>query len=225
MIKLSNRLLSLTKFIEKADNLIDIGCDHALLGIYLQKNKLVNKVISSDIVESAIKGANDNAKKYKESIDIRLGDGLEVISDKDNINTILISGMGYFKIKQILKKCKLKNINKIIIQTNSKDYDIRKYITSLDYYIKEESIIKEKHIYYTNIMFIKGFKKYSIKELLFGPYLLNNKDKVFYEYIDNKIKQTKILLNIIPKSYIILRLKKRIYIKMLKSVLISDNHN
>jgi len=218
MIKLPNRLLSLTKFISKDDNLIDIGCDHALLGIYLQKNNLVNKVISSDIIETAIKGAKENSKKYKESIDIRLGDGLDVITEEDNIDTVLISGIGYFKIRQILKKSKLNNINKIIIQTNLKDYDIRKYITSLNYYIKEEQLIREKNIYYTNILFVKGKKRYSKKELLFGPCLLNNKDKIFYEYIDNQIKQTKILINMIPKAYITLRIKKKIYLKMLKKL-------
>lgn len=219
MIKLSNRLLKLTEYITKEDSLIDVGCDHALLGIYLQKNKLVKKVISSDILETAIKGAKENAIKYKENIDIRLGDGLEALTDKDNIDTILISGMGYFKIRQILNKANLNNIFKIIIQTNLKDYEIRKYITSLNYIIKEESIIKEKNIFYTNIVFIKGKKKYTKKELIFGPYLIKNKDKQFYEYIENAIKQNKIILNLIPKTYIILRLKKMRYIKMLEKLI------
>ncbi len=219
MIKLSNRLLKLTEYITKEDSLIDVGCDHALLGIYLQKNKLVKKVISSDILETAIKGAKENAIKYKENIDIRLGDGLEALTDKDNIDTILISGMGYFKIRQILNKANLNNIFKIIIQTNLKDYEIRKYITSLNYIIKEESIIKEKNIFYTNIVFIKGKKKYTKKELIFGPYLIKNKDKQFYEYIENAIKQNKIILNLIPKTYIILRLKKIRYIKMLEKLI------
>lgn len=219
MIKLSNRLLKLTEYITKEDSLIDVGCDHALLGIYLQKNKLVKKVISSDILETAIKGAKENAIKYKENIDIRLGDGLEALTDKDNIDTILISGMGYFKIRQILNKANLNNIFKIIIQINLKDYEIRKYITSLNYIIKEESIIKEKNIFYTNIVFIKGKKKYTKKELIFGPYLIKNKDKQFYEYIENAIKQNKIILNLIPKTYIILRLKKMRYIKMLEKLI------
>ncbi len=222
MIKLSNRLLSLIRFISKEDKLIDIGCDHALMGIYLQKNNLVKKVISSDIIDTAINGAKENAKKYNEHIDIRLGDGLDVLSDKDNIDTILISGMGYYKIKHILNKAKLNNINKIIIQTNLKEYEIRKYINSLNYYIKEETLIKEKNIYYTNIIFIKGKKRYSKRELTIGPYLLIHKDNIFYEYIENQIKQTKNLLKIIPKTYITLRLKKNLYIKMLEKELVKN---
>lgn len=216
MIKLSNRLESLIKYISKEDSLIDVGCDHALLGIYLQKNKLVKKVISSDVIETAIKGAKENSIKYNENIDIRLGSGLDVITKDDKIDTILISGMGYFKIREILNKADLNNINKIIIQTNSKDYEIRKYINSLNYVIKEESIIKENNIFYTNIVFVKGKRKYSNKELILGPHLIKNKDKLFYEYIKNSINQNNLILRSIPKTYIILRLKKKIYIKMLK---------
>ncbi len=216
MIKLSNRLNSLLKYIDLEDNLIDVGCDHALLGIYLQKNKLVNKVISSDIIDSAINGALDNSKKYNEFIDIRLGDGLDTLEEKDNINCVLISGMGYYKMKHILKKDKLKSVNKIIIQTNMKEYEIRKYIISLGYIIKEESIIKDKNIYYTNILFVKGNKKYSSKELSLGPYLLKNKDDMFYDYINNLINQTNIILKVIPKSYLILRIKKNWFLKMLE---------
>lgn len=222
MIKLSNRLESLIKYISKEDSLIDVGCDHALLGIYLQKNKLVKKVISSDVIETAIKGAKENSIKYNENIDIRLGNGLDVITKDDKIDTILISGMGYFKIREILNKADLNNINKIIIQTNSKDYEIRKYINSLNYFIKEESIIKEKNIFYTNIVFVKGKRKYSNKELILGPYLTKNKDKLFYEYIKNSINQNNLILRSIPKTYIILRLKKKIYIKMLKKEINKD---
>ena len=39
---ISNRLKSLVKYIKKNDSLIDIGCDHALLDIYLTKNQLNN---------------------------------------------------------------------------------------------------------------------------------------------------------------------------------------
>ena len=35
MNNLSDRLKSLTKYINKTDKVIDIGCDHALLDIYL----------------------------------------------------------------------------------------------------------------------------------------------------------------------------------------------
>ena len=69
MISLSNRLNEITKYISKQDKVIDVGCDHALLGIYLIKNKLVSNIICSDIVEKAIERAKENSNKYKVNID------------------------------------------------------------------------------------------------------------------------------------------------------------
>ena len=46
---LSKRLKSLIKYIDKNDKLIDIGCDHGLIDIYLVKNKIINSIIISDI--------------------------------------------------------------------------------------------------------------------------------------------------------------------------------
>ncbi len=221
MINISNRLKELTTFLSKEDKVIDVGCDHALLGIYVKKNKLVSNIICTDIVEKAIEGAKDNSNKYKVNIDLRLGDGLKVLEDTDDINTIIISGMGYFKMRKILEdyKNKLNNIDKIIIQTTTKEYDIRKYIVNLGYMIDKESIIKDNNIYYTNILFVKGKGKYSNKELRLGPQLLNNKDKLFIDYLNNLINNNVMLLKIIPKSYLILRLKKKLDIYFLKKEL------
>lgn len=218
MIKLSNRLIKLTEFVSIKDKVIDVGCDHALLGIYLLNKKLVTNVIGSDIVDKALENARANSKKYKVNIDLRLGDGLKVLEDKDNINTIVISGMGYFKMRKILEDYinKLDNIKKIIIQTTTKEYDIRKYIINLGYKIDKESIVKDNNIYYTNILFVKGKEKYSKKELRLGPHLLKNNDKLFNSYIEDLIKKNLVLLKIIPKSYILLRLKKKIDIKLLQ---------
>ena len=60
---ISNRLKSLCKYVEKTDKIIDIGCDHALLDIYLIKNKYSDYLIVSDIHEDALKSGIDNIKK------------------------------------------------------------------------------------------------------------------------------------------------------------------
>ena len=57
MIKLSKRLEAISSLIPKKSNIIDIGCDHGLLDIYLYQNKIVTKVIASDINENAINNA------------------------------------------------------------------------------------------------------------------------------------------------------------------------
>ena len=59
-IKLNKRLTTISAFIEDNSKVIDIGCDHGLLGIYLYQTKENVKVISSDINELPLKKAHDN---------------------------------------------------------------------------------------------------------------------------------------------------------------------
>ena len=90
MIKLSNRLEAISSFIDKKDISLDVGCDHALLDIYLS-NKYNKKYYASDIRESALNMARANIEKYRcNKVEIRCGSGLEVLNKEDDINTIII---------------------------------------------------------------------------------------------------------------------------------------
>ena len=65
MIKLSSRLKSLAEFIDDNCNVVDIGCDHGLLDIYLVQNRKNIVVVASDVNENALNNAKSNIKKYK----------------------------------------------------------------------------------------------------------------------------------------------------------------
>ena len=56
-MRLSKRLKAISEFINENDKVIDIGCDHALLDIYLKETYQDIKIIASDIHEGAIKMA------------------------------------------------------------------------------------------------------------------------------------------------------------------------
>lgn len=189
MNKLTKRLESLISFFEKKDSLVDIGCDHAYLSIYLKKNDLVTDVICSDISKSALSGAINNIKKEKLDIKAYVSDGIEDIP-LDNINTILISGMGTKTIIHILSNPnKLKKIKKIIIQTNNNYEEMRRYMNGLGYYLKEEKEVLDKDIWYIDMLFIKSKKKNSEEELKYGylsnkdyqQYLINYYDKIIFQ--------------------------------------------
>ena len=157
MNKLSKRLEVVASFVNDNSKVIDIGCDHGLLSIYLV-NKYKNvKVIASDINENALSSAITNIKKEKleNRIETRLGSGLDVVK-ADEIDTIVIAGMGANTIVGILKysTSKLSNVNDIIIQSNTDLYFLRKNITSLGYYIEDEILVEDKNIIYTVIKFI-----------------------------------------------------------------------
>ena len=220
-MRISNRLKAITEFIDENDNIIDIGCDHALLDIYL-KEKFENiNIIASDIHEGAIKQAKKNIEKYEfeGKIDLRLGDGLSVASAKE-FDTIVIAGMGYYTIKKILGATdKLKNVKKIIIQSNTDVVKLRKNIIKLGYKIEKEKLIEDNDIIYTIIEFTKGIEKYDYKQIYFGPRLMENKDELFNEYYGKKLLKYENLLLQLPKNNILSRLHHKKLIKILKEEL------
>ena len=220
MIKLSKRLETISSLVPKNSNIVDIGCDHGLLDIYLHEKKISNKIIASDINEFALNSAINNIKKYNldKYIETRLGSGLDTITDKDNIDTVVISGMGAHTIIGILlnNKQKLKNINTLIIQSNTKMYLLRKEITKLDYYIEDEVIVIDNKKTYIIIKFQKGKKKYTKKELYFGPVLIKKNSKLFKEYKEKELKKLIVLYELIPKNRIISRHKIKKEINLYK---------
>ena len=59
----SDRLLALANDISKKDTVLDVGCDHGYLSIYLKENNLCKEVYACDISESALNVARKNFKK------------------------------------------------------------------------------------------------------------------------------------------------------------------
>lgn len=203
MIKLSKRLEEISSLVPLKARVVDVGCDHGLLDIYLYQNGIVSKIIASDINENALSNAKENIKNnnLEDIIETRLGSGLEVINLNDKIDTIIISGMGAYTIVEILKNNPeiLSTISTIIIQSNTKNYYLRKEITKMNYLIEEEKIVKDNNKYYTIIKFTKGYQKYTKKELYFGPKLLSNSSKIFEEYKNAQYQKLKNIKKSIPK--------------------------
>ena len=216
MIRLSKRLEAISSLIPINAKIIDIGCDHALLDIYLYQRKICNKIIASDINQNALSNAKENIQKNKleKKIETRLGNGLDTLTKEDNIDTIIISGMGAHTAVGILKNNldKLENIDTIIIQSNTKLNFLRKEITKIKYFIDNELLVEDNKKTYTIIRFIKGKKHYTKKELYFGPILLKTNTKLFQEYNKKELEKLKIYLKLLPQNNIIdkYRIKKEI---------------
>ena len=195
---IDERLKSLVKYVDKKDNIIDVGCDHALLDIYLVQNNITNSVIVSDISNNALQQGINNIKKYNldDRIDVRCGNGLEVLNNEDDINTIIISGMGTNTILDILNNNYLSKVNKLIIQSNKDYYLLRSEVTKLGFIISNEEVIVVNNKLYINIIFVRGNKKYSLNELKYGTKDMLNKE-IYYKYLINKYNK---ILNCINDS-------------------------
>lgn len=226
MIKLSKRLEAISSLVPNNSKVIDIGCDHGLLDIYLYQKKISTKIIASDINENALNNAKKNIEKNELSkcIETRLGNGLDTLNDNDDINTIVISGMGAHTAVGILKnnKDKLKKINTIVVQSNTKIDFLRKEIAKLNFMIDEEILVEDNKKIYTVIRFTKGKKKYNSHELFFGPILMKKNSEIFRKYNENELQKLYLLLKLLPKNNFVERCKIRNKIKMYNKVILRD---
>ena len=218
---LSKRLEAVASLVEDNRSIIDIGCDHALLSIYIAKNKNPKKVIASDNKEGPLNGAKDNIKKYKVSdkVIVKLGDGVDPI--EPDIDTIVIAGMGGLNTVGILKYKRdlYLNVDTIIISANTDVDFVRKEICKLGYYIDEELLIKDGNIVYPIIRFKKGKRHYKKIEYLLGPILINKREKLFLDYLTKEKDTKEKILSILPKKYFLKRWELKKELKEINKIL------
>ena len=218
-MKINARLKKIGDLVEANSVCLDVGCDHALLDIYLVKRNKNIKAIASDIAEGPLEQAKRNIKRERldGEIEVRLGSGFNTYSD--DIDTIIISGMGGRNIIGICKENPkvLKKVKTIILSPNNYQEDVKRYLCKNGFYISNEEFVRDKKFIYQIIIFSKGKKKYTKKEYFFGPVFLVKKGPLFREYYEREMKSREILISILPKNYRLKKLQTRKEIKMIKN--------
>lgn len=220
-MKINNRLKQIGDLVDANSFCLDVGCDHALLDIYLVKKNKNIKAVASDIAEGPLNSAKENIKRehLEDKIETRLGNGLDTYSS--DIDTVIISGMGGRNMIGIFKNNLniTRKLDTIIISPNNYQEDVKRFLVKCGFYIDDELLVKEGKFIYQIIKFKKGKKKYSKVQYFFGPILLEKKGKLFNDYYSRELKSREILINMLPKNY---RLKKYFIkreIKLIKEVL------
>lgn len=212
-MNLSNRLKAVANLIDNDSNVIDVGCDHALLDIYLTLNKNCH-CLAIDNKETVLKYSKANIDKYKlnNKIKLLLNNGLDNIKINDN-DIVVLSGLG---TKTILNIIDNKNISNLIVQSNDDIYNLRYQLTKKGFKIIDEKIVYDRKKYYIILKLEKGNIKYSKLELKYGPILLKGNDEIFNKYIEERKNHLFDLLNEIPSKYVYRKLKIKKEIKEIK---------
>ena len=201
-MKLSKRLELVASMVNDNSNIIDVGCDHAYLSIYLAKTLKNVNIIASDIKEKPLESAKENIKKYhlENKIKIELKDGITNLDS--NIDTVIISGVGGILITNILNiKC-LNNVNTIILSPNNEFELVREYLKKIGYYPEVEKLITEKDITYLVIKAKKGNKYFNN---LFGVLKSNDLETIYY--FNKRSLNNKKIIKSLPNKYLFKKIK------------------
>lgn len=207
--KLSERLQTVASFVKLNARIADIGSDHAYLPVSLAKNNQISFAIAGEVAKGPHQNATHEiiAEGVQKIVSSRLGDGLDVISPEDQIDTVVIAGMGGTLITQILErqKNKLKGVTDLILQPNVGEQSVRNWLMHHDYQIKAERILKEDHHIYEIIVAEQGkTPTYSEKELLFGPQILQTlPNNIFEEKWQAELQRVKNAMSQMQRAQVV----------------------
>jgi tRNA (adenine22-N1)-methyltransferase len=146
MLRLSKRLEMIAQEVPEGSRLADIGSDHALLPAFLAERGRIVKAVAGEVNAGPFEAAAKQVRGMllESIVDVRLGDGLEVIAPNE-VDVITIAGMGGALISSILEagKQKLAGVSKLILQPNVGEYNVRVWLAEHDWVLTGELILEE----------------------------------------------------------------------------------
>jgi tRNA (adenine22-N1)-methyltransferase len=187
--KLSERLAAVAGHIPENSRIADIGSDHAYLPCHVVKRGAVSFAIAGEVAEGPFQSALKQVRSegLSDRIVVRKGDGLDVVQPGE-VDCITIAGMGGPLIASILERGKnrLEGTTNLVLQPNIGASAIRKWLLANGWKLVSETILKEDGKIYEILAAERGVPEepYSSSmetEVLFGPYLLREKNAAFRE--------------------------------------------
>lgn len=183
--RLSKRLEAVASFVPKGARLVDVGSDHAYLPLFLVEKGRIEYAIAGEVVQGPYLSALKNVQEAQqgEKIAVRMANGLAAFTLSDKMDTLTIAGMGGRLIADILEagKDKLVGIQRLILQPNNREDDVRSWLMSNGFQLVAETILEESGKRYEILVAEHGQMELSARELRFGPFLQADRSPVFIQ--------------------------------------------
>lgn len=201
---ISKRLEMVASFVPQGAVLLDVGSDHAYLPIELVEKGHIERAIAGEVVvgpyQSAVKNVENNGLSDK--IQVRLANGLAAFEESDQVSVITIAGMGGRLIASILEEGfdKLANVDRLILQPNNREDDLRSWLQDHGFQIVAESILEEACKFYEILVVEAGEMKLSARDNRFGPFLSREVSPVFVQKWQKEASKLEFALGQIPEK-------------------------
>jgi len=203
ILTLSKRLQKLLSFYEDEESIVDIGCDHGLLGLSFINNPLIQSIHlvdqSGDVINDLNKKAKDAYITRKLLLKIQKKNGQELVLGTEK-KCIFITGMGGKEIMDILVHLasQLSSIDRVIISPHRNILELREYLFHSEFGLIDEVCIKENGQFYQILCLQKSFVLPNIP--IYGEKLWH--DQVGKEYLNHLIRALKCHQDATTRAYL-----------------------
>ena len=201
---ISKRLETVASFVSQGAVLLDVGSDHAYLPIELVEKGHIERAIAGEVVVGPYQSAVKNVENHglSDKIQVRLANGLVAFDESDQVSVITIAGMGGRLIATILEEGfdKLAHVERLILQPNNREDDLRNWLQDHGFQIIAESILEEAGKFYEILVVEAGQMKLSARDTRFGPFLSKEVSPVFVQKWQKEAEKLQFALGQIPEK-------------------------
>ena len=194
-VQLSERLTAIAEMVTEGNRLVDVGCDHGYLPVYLMLQHKIPRAIATDVGKGPLTRAQEHIAQYhmEAYIETRLCNGLSEIRSGEG-DTLVIAGMGGPLMERILSEGRhaLPGFQELILQPQSDIPHFRRFVMQNGYQIIQEEMILEDGKFYP-IMKVVQYEGeqpavWSREEEMFGRLLLERKHPVLKLYLERELR-------------------------------------
>lgn len=183
--------------VTEGNRLVDVGCDHGYLPLYLYLNKKIPSAIAMDVRPGPLSRAREHIAEYglEKYIETRLSDGLSALSPGEG-DTLTVAGMGGPLMERILmaKEEVRESFQELILQPQSDIPHFRRFLREIGWEIIEEEIVLEDGKFYPMMKAVRGKAQIIPEDMpytpeeAFGGLLLKKRHPVLKLYLERELR-------------------------------------
>jgi len=198
VVRLSKRLETVASFVKPGSRVADVGTDHGFIPIELVRRGVASGAVAMDVRPGPLGRAREHIRQYglEGSIELRLGDGVEKLCPGE-ADTVVIAGMGGPLVVHILEHGRhlWGDVGHWVLSPQSELDKVRRFLHGNGFDIVKEEMVAEEGKYYTvmDAAFCGGRpggrEEMTEMEYLYGPRLIEGKNKVLLEFLKREERQ------------------------------------
>ena len=201
---LSKRLQMLADMVSDGNRLVDVGCDHGFLSIWLVQQGKCPRALAMDVRRGPLAAAQSHVEEtgLDDYIETRLSDGLKAYCGEE-ADTLVCAGMGGPLMEKILTDSmeKAKSLKELILQPQSEIREFRAFLKKSGFRIVAEDAVIDESKYYFAMKAVPenaepesddisvGKDNSEVQKLYdtYGEFLLKQRHPVLCEYLKQRL--------------------------------------